>query len=442
MLFSKDDLKRLLIPLLLEQLLVVTIGMADTVMVSSCGEAAVSGVSLVDSINVLLISFFSALATGGAVVTSQYLGKRDRASASLAAKQLFYVILALSLLMTLPCVALRKPILDGIFGAIEPDVMQNAMSYFLLTALSYPFLALYNGSAALLRSMGNAKASLNTSIIMNLVNVAGNALTIYGLGMGVVGAGLATLVSRAVGAAAMQHALKSPVCLIPYPTLRKWEWRGDMVRRILSVGLPNGFENGLFQMGKLLLLRLVSSFGTVSIAANAVANTMSTIQVLPGNAVSLGLITVVGRCAGAGEYEQARLYTKKLMTLAYVCMGALNAAMLLCNPFIAAPFNLSADTEALARALIALHGAGCIVLWPLSFTLPNALRAAGDARFTMIVSSLSMLLCRIAIGYLLARTLVMGVMGVWIAMQIDWVCRVAFFVSRYRGDKWETKALV
>ena len=442
MLFSKDDLKRLLIPLLLEQLLVVTIGMMDTVMVSTCGESAVSGVSLVDSISVLLIGFFSALATGGAVVTAQYLGKKDAANASVAAKQLFYAILLVSLGIMTPCLIFRKPILDLIFGSIETDVMQSAMTYFLLTALSYPFLAVYNASAALLRSMGNAKASLNTSIVMNIINVGGNALLIYGFGMGVMGAGIATLVSRAVGAVVMQLALKNPHCLIPYPKLSKLEWRWDMVKKILSVGLPNGFENGLFQLGKLLLLRLVSTFGTASIAANAVTNTMATIQVLPGSAVGLGMITVVGRCVGAGEFKQARQYTWRLMKLAYLCMGVLNVAMLACNSFIAAPFNLSPDTEQLARLLIAIHGIGSIFIWPLSFVLPNALRAAGDARYTMIVSTASMLMFRIVFGYLMAQTFGMGVKGVWLAMQIDWVFRVILFLVRFHGHKWETKALV
>ena len=442
MLFTRTDLKRLLIPLLLEQLLVVTIGMADTVMVSTCGEAAVSGVSLVDSINVLLISFFSALATGGAVVTAQYLGKKEPSNASLAAKQLFYVILRVSLAVMTPCLMLRKPILDGIFGSIEDAVMQNAQIYFLLTALSYPFLAIYNSSAALLRSMGNARASLVTSVIMNLINVVGNAILIYGYGMGVMGAGIATLLSRVVGAIVMQFALKSPECIIPYPSFRKLEWRWDIIKKILAVGLPNGFENGLFQTGKLILLRLVSSFGTVSIAANAVANTVTTLQVLPGNAIGLGIITVVGRCVGAGEYKQARQYAVKLLKLTYLIMGALNVAMLLCDPIITAPFHLSQETGLLARRLIALHGAGCITIWPLSFVLPNVLRAAGDARFTMLVSSFSMLMFRIVFGYLLAQYFGLGVLGVWIAMQIDWAFRIACFVTRYRGHKWETKALV
>ena len=442
MLFSREDLKRLLIPLLLEQALAVTIGMMDTVMVSGCGEASVSGVSLVDSINILLIMVFSSLATGGSVVVAQFLGTRDRARAGKAAKQLYYVVLISSAAIMLPCLLFRGPMLSGIFGAIEDEVMQAALVYFLLTALSYPFLAVYNGSAALLRAIGDSKATLKASIVMNLINVGGNALTIYALGMGVAGAGLATLVSRVIGAMVVQIPLRRPDCAIPYPDFRKFEWDGRMVRMILHIGVPNGLEGGMFQLGKLVLLRMVATFGTVSIAANAVANTVATIQVLPGNAVSLAMITVVGRCVGAHAFDQARYYTRRLMLLAYAGMSVLNILMLVGADLVAAPFSLSAETSALAKRLFMLHGLGCVFLWPMSFTLPNALRAAGDTRFTMLVASLSMLIFRVAAGFLLAQSMGMGVFGVWIAMQIDWVCRIICFIWRFRSGKWEKMALV
>lgn len=442
MLFSKADLKRLIIPLLLEQLLAVTIGMMDTVMVASCGEAAISGVSLVDSINVLLINVFSALATGGAVVASQYLGKQERHNAGAVAKQLFYVTLACALVIMALCLAFHKGLLGALFGSIEADVMRNAQIYFLISALSYPFLAMYNASAALLRSMGNAKASLYASIITNVVNIAGNALLIYGFNMGVAGAAIATLISRAMGAIMTQLMLRKPDCVIPYPVLHRFEWRGDMVKKILSIGVPNGLENGMFQLGKLLLLRMVSTFGTVSIAANAVGNTMASVQILPGMAIGLAMTTVVGQCVGAKAYDQARYYVRRMMILSYLCIGVLNVAILLLSGLIVIPFNLSAETAELAKHIIILHGAGSIFFWPLAFVLPNALRAAGDARFTMIVSSISMAVFRIALGYFMGMTLHMGVLGVWYAMQIDWLCRITCFVLRYRSGKWESKRLV
>lgn len=442
MLFSKEDLRRLLMPLMLEQLLAVTIGMMDTMMVSTCGEAAVSGISLVDSINVLLINMFSALATGGAVVASQYLGRKERENASMASKQLFYTILLVSGTIMVIFLALRYPLLKLIFGHIEAAVMANAETYFLITVISYPFLALYNASAALLRAMGNAKASLMTSLIMNIINVVGNAILIYGFGWGVAGAGIATLASRIVGAAVMQKSLSKPDNLIPCPDFRKFEWRGDMVKRILSVGVPTGLESGFFQLGKLVLLRMVSTFGTASIAANAVGNSLTTLQVLPGNAIGLGMVTVVGRCVGAKEFGQARTYVKKLMLMAYGYMSVLNVVLLICTGWLTGLYNLTPEADAMARQIIIIHGIGSIFLWPTSFVLPNALRAANDARFTMTVSCISMVLFRIVFGFLLAQQFGMGVIGVWLAMQIDWVFRIICFVWRFLSGVWEKKQLI
>ena len=442
MLFSRADLKRLLIPLLLEQLLVVLVGMVDTVMVASCGETAVSGVSLVDSINVLLISAFSALATGGSVLTSQFLGKKDSQRAGQSAKMLFYVILLVSITVMTLCLVFGHWLLRLIFGAIEPEVMAAAQTYFLLSALSYPFLAMYNASCALLRSMGNAKATLTTSALMNLINICGNALLIYVFDLGVAGAGIATLACRIVGALMTQHALRDPHSLIPCPVLHRFEWHGGLVKKILAVGLPNGFENSLFQLGKLVLVRMIATFGTVSIAANAVGNTFGTFQVLPGNAIGLAMITVVGQCVGAKEFDQARHYVKRLMQLTYATMGPLNIVMLLFVNVLTIPFNLSAETAELARWIIIIHGVGSIFLWPLSFVLPNALRAAGDAKFTMVVSMFSMVAFRVVFGVLLGASAGMGVIGVWIAMQIDWVFRITCFIIRWQGGKWQSKALV
>ena len=283
---------------------------------------------------------------------------------------------------------------------------------------------------------------MRVSIVMNVLNMIGNAITIYGFGMGAAGAGLATLISRIVGAVLIQSPLRKPESVIPCPNILQFEWEPTLVRKIFSIGLPNGLENGLFQMGKLVLLSMVSTFGTASVAANAVGNTMGTIQCLIGNAISLAMITVVGQCVGAGEYTQARVYTRRLMRLCYLTMGTFNLILLALNPVICKPFNLSPETEQLARQIVAIHGAGAVVFWPLSFVLPNSLRAAGDARYTMTVSVFSMAVFRIVFGYLLAMPVGMGVVGVWCAMQIDWVFRITMFVIRFKGHKWESKALV
>lgn len=442
MLFSKGDLKRLIVPLLLEQLFAITIGMADTMMVTSVGEAAVSGVSLVDAINFLLINVFSCLATGGAVVAAQYLGKGEPLNAGKAGKQLIYACVVAGGMLMVLCLTLQNVLLRFIFGAIEADVMQSAMTYFTLSALSYPFLALYNANAALLRSQGNSKASLYTSIIMNVINIVGNALLIFVFHMGVLGAALSTLVSRAVGAAVTTLTIANRNNLIPLPSLKKWEWDGQMLRRILKIGLPAGFEGSFFQLGKLVLQSLISSFGTASLAANAIAGNIASLQCIGGNAISLAMVAVIGRCVGAGEKEQAKHYAKKLMLITYGAIWATNVPILFLLKPIIAIFNLSGEAAEITYALVLLHSLNVVFTWSISFVLPNALRAAGDARYTMTIACISMTVFRVMLSFLLANGLNLGVQGVWIAMVADWAFRGFMFVYRFKTGKWLEHKLV
>ena len=440
--FTNQDLRRLIFPLIVEQVLAVTIGMADTIMVSGCGEAAVSGIALIDVINVLLINIFAALATGGAVVCSQYLGRQDSENASIAAKQLIYVTLAFSLSIMLICLLFRDFILTNIFGRIEPDVLHNAQIYFSISAYSYPFMALYNAGAALFRSMGNSRVSMFTSLIMNVVNIAGNALFIFKFGLGVQGAAIASLLSRMIACIAMLVLLHRNNHIIYIEKLYSLEFHPKMIRNILSVGIPTGLENGIFQIGKVMVQGLIVSLGTTAIAANAVANNISSMEVIPGHAIGLALITVVGQCVGADDYEQAKKYTKKLMKITFISMIGLNALILIfCRPLVNV-YRMSPETTALALELLIIHGIGSMIIWPLSFTLPNALRASGDAKFTMSVAIISMWTCRIGLSYLFVYVFEWGVPGIWLAMICDWIVRTICFITRFRGTKWQHKRLV
>ena len=344
--FSNKDLRKLIIPLVIEQLLAVTIGMADTVMVSSCGEAAVSGISLVDSINFLLITLFSSLATGGAVIASQYIGRGDHKSASLAAKQLFYASLALSAVLGVIAVFFRKPVLNMVFGSIEADVMAHAQIYFLLSAISYPFLAVYNAGAALFRSMGDSRTTMLISILMNTINIVGNAILIYGFQMAAAGAATASLVSRAVGAIIITVLLLNPRRIIFYDKLHKPEIHLSMLKSILQIGVPNGLENSIFQIGKILVASIVSGFGTISITANAVAGNLASLQVIPG--MALGMVVmgtlpsvpvlmlaagIVGLFAGpASALLGFFAYDRVPESRRGAAMGALNALFLVVAP--------------------------------------------------------------------------------------------------------------
>lgn len=437
--FTRRDLARLLTPLVVEQFLAVTVGMADTMMVSYAGEAAISGVSLVDMLNVLIINVFAALATGGAVVISQYLGARDVDSARKGAGQLFHLAALAGVGILVLALAFARPLLRLLFGQIEPDVMDAALLYLRISAASYPFIALYNAGAALFRSMGNSKISMQVSILMNAINVAGNAICVFGLHMGVAGVAVPSLVSRAVAAVLILWRSSNSANLVHVHPSQCLRLKKGMALRILNIGIPSAFENSLFQLGRVLVVSIISVFGTVQISANAVANNLDSIGCIPGQAIGLGLITVVGQCIGAQDQKAAIGYTKKLVGLAYVVDGILNLLVLAGLPLLLGLYNISAETHQLAWLLVTIHCVSGLLLWPAAFVLPNALRAANDVRFTMVVSVASMMIWRLGFSYVLGIGFQMGAVGVWIAMVVDWVCRTAFFAGRFISGKWKTK---
>lgn len=442
-LFTRQALVALLLPLIAEQALSVTIGLADTLMVSSVGEAAVSGVSLVDSFNTLMIQVMSALATGGAVVTSQYIGHREPKNAKAAAAQILFVLASFSLVVAAVVVVGRHAILRGIFGSIDADVMRYAETYFLLSALSYPFIGLYNAGAALFRAQGNSKISMLSSLVMNVINIGGNAVLIYGFGMGVLGAALASLVSRAVSCLVVLWLLQRPACPLRVDGLRALAPNGSLIRRILRVGIPAGIENGMFQIGKLSVSSLTSTLGTAAIAANAVANTASTFLNIPANAVGMAALTVVGQCLGAGEKEQAVYYSRRLLLTAYCGAWVMNlSAFLFANRFVISLFNLSPEAQTMALQVMVWFNFVSLFFWPSSFTLPNILRAAGDARFTMAVSILSMWVFRVGFCYVMVLGFHGRLLSIWMGMFLDWVFRSLCFFVRFARGRWMEQSVI
>ena len=428
--FTKKDLVRLLAPLIVEQILAVLVGMVDVVMVAAVGEAAVSGVSLVDSINMLIIQMLAALATGGAVVSAQFVGRKDMDKACRAAAQLISVTTIASVGLMAFALITNRRLLGMVFGKVEEDVMENAAVYFAITAASYPFLALYNSCAALYRSMGNSKISMKVSIIMNLINVVGNALCIFVLHMGVEGVAYPTLVSRIVAAAIMLALIRKPENSIHLQSFRDLRPNRRMIGNILSVGIPNGLENSIFQVGKLTLQSLVSSLGTTALASYAVASNVVTLQYLPGTAIGLGMITIVGQCVGAGETEQAKGYTKLLIKINYICLLVICTIMVLGDHQIISMYHLSPLAAEEARKMMTAH-ACAMIIWPLAFALPNALRASMDAKYTMLVSVASMWIFRVGLAYWFVKAMNLGIMGVWYGMFVDWGFRALLFGFRY-----------
>lgn len=435
--FTTKYLYKLIVPLIIEQILAVTVGIVDTIMISVAGEAAVSGVSLVDMINVLIINIFAALATGGAVIASQFLGQKNKNKACESAEQLLIITFIISISIMSIVLVFKNGLLRLFFGTIEDDVMNSAIIYLTISALSYPFLALYNSCAALFRSMGNSKISMFTSVLMNGINVIGNAIFIFGFNMTVSGVALASLISRVIASIIMVILLCNQKNIIHLNLKSKFHFNKNVIFKILNIGVPNGIENSIFQLGRVLVVSIISGFGTIQIAANAVANNIDSMGVIPGQALNLAMITVIGQCVGAGDYKQAKYYTKKLLKVTYIIMAVLNIIILITLPFILSIYNLSEETIKLATILIFIHDGSAIILWPLSFTLPNALRAANDVKFTMITSIFSMMVFRIGFSYLFAIYFGLGAIGVWIAMIIDWIFRVICFVTRFIRGKWQ-----
>lgn len=441
-LFSNRDLSCLIWPLIAEQLLTVTVGIADTVMVSTVGEAAVSGISLVDQINALILQVFAALATGGAVVASQYLGRRDRERAIEASRQLVYVMLILSTAVAVVCMWLNRPLLYAIYGDVDGNVMQASKTYFWLSAWSYPFIALYHAGAAIFRSMGNAKVSFFSAIVMNVINIGGNALFIYGLHWNVAGAALASLLARLAAAVMVVVLLLNAQQTIYLRNLFRPTWNGQLVKNILGIGIPTGLENGMFQVGKLLVARLITGYGTAAIAANTICSNILSVNHVPGNAIGLATVTIVGRCMGANDVKQTKQYTKKLIGITYAAFTIVTVMVYLTAPTVVAFYQVSEQATNLAIPVIQFACLTSVIIWPLAFTLPQALRAAGDAKFTMTVSMISMWAARIAMSVVFGTWLGFGLFGVWLAMVLDWFVRGAFFSVRFLGSKWLSKKVI
>ncbi|MDD3164660.1 MAG: MATE family efflux transporter [Oscillospiraceae bacterium] len=434
--FSKRDLRRLLIPLIVEQLLTALMGMVDTIMVAKVGPAAVSAVSLVDTINLLMIYVLSALATGGTIVCAQYIGRKDAQSANHAARQVVLVVSVVAVVLTAGCLIFRKSLLQLIFGGVEERIMTASLQYFLFTAMSYPFIGLFGASSALCRAEGNSKTPMLVSAVANGINIAGNAVLIFVFDMGVSGAAIATLASRVFSAAVMLVLQRRPGCLIQLDHLLQIRPDRGMIRLILRIGIPAGFENGLFQFGKLAVQSTVSTLSTTAISAQAMVAMLEGATSMPSLAVGLGLMTIAGQCMGAGKLDQTKYYTKKLCGLSQVLIVISTALMVAVTLPVAKIGGMSPEATKIMWDMSVLI---CIVkslIWVPAFTIPNAMRASGDVKFCAIVSSVTMWLFRVVMTWILCRHLGFGVLGVWLGWFADWLARMVIFLWRWFSGRW------
>ena len=436
--FSNRLICSLLIPVVLEQLLNSIMGTADTMMVSNVGSAAISAVSLVDSINVLVIQAFSALAAGGAIVCAQYIGQKNKEKANESARQVLFIITAISVAVSLICLVLQKPLLRLIFGSVEPAVMSASETYFFYTALSFPFIAAYDSAASIFRAQDNTKGPMIISMISNVMNIAGNAVMIWVFHMGVTGAALSTLISRIFCAVVVIIQLRKEregqeIVVRDYFKIRP-DW--SMIRRILGLGIPSGVENSMFQLGKLAIQSTVSTLGTAAIAAQAMTNILENLNGIAAIGVGVGLMTIVGQCLGAGRKDEAVYYIKKLCVIAEViiiisCLGVFA---------LTKPITILGGMEK-ESADMCFHMVMWITIvkplvWIMAFIPGYGLRAAGDVKFSMIVSCCTMWACRFCLCVFLIRVMGFGPMGVWIGMFADWTLRGIIFTWRFHSRKW------
>ncbi len=434
--FTNRMIRNLLIPVVLEQLLNSIMGTADTMMVSNVGSAAISAVSLVDSINVLVIQAFSALAAGGAIVCAQYIGQRNKEKANESARQVLFIITVISVAVSLICLVFQKPLLRLIFGSVEAEVMRASETYFFYTALSFPFIAAYDSAASIFRAQDNTRGPMLISMISNVMNIAGNAVMIWGFHMGVAGAALSTLISRVFCAVVVLIQLRKDrqeIVVRDYIRIRP-NW--SMIKRILGIGIPSGVENSMFQLGKLAIQSTVSTLGTAAIAAQAMTNILENLNGIAAIGVGVGLMTIVGQCLGAGRQDEAVYYIKKLCVIAEViiiisCLGVFA---------LTKPITILGGMEKVS-ADMCFHMVMWITIvkpiaWTMAFIPGYGLRAAGDVKFSMITSCCTMWACRFCLCVFLIRKLGFGPMGVWIGMFADWTVRSIIFTWRFHSRKW------
>ena len=434
--FSNKALFALFLPLFVEQALEFCLGLADSMMVASLGEVAISGVSLVDFLVQLLIFSFSALATGGAVIAGQYLGNDERDKACDASDQLVWFTTILSIIMAI-LVLLFKPFLINLFfGQIEQDVFNTSSIYLSYMAISIPFIALYNSGAAIFRTMGKARLPMQIMLICDILNVIGNAILLFVFGFGVEGVAIPTVLARALAAVILIYYLLQERYELHIKRTLRHKFDALLLKKVLNVGIPYGVENGVFQLGRILILSLVSTFGTVAIAANSVGYAIGIFSVLPGFAINLGLTAVISRCVGYNDYEQAKFYNKKILIIVFLSHLVINLLIFALLPFILQIYGLSPEATGLTYQMVFWHGVFAILIWPIAFTLPTTFRGAGDAKWPMVISLSVMFICRIGLSYVIADFLGVGVFGTWIAMFIDWYVRAGFYIYRYFSGKW------
>ena len=436
--FSNAQLKKMIVPLFLEQLLIMLVGLADTFVVSYAGEAAVSGVSLVNSFNTIFLLLFTAVASGGAVVVSQYIGRKSAEKASESISQLLTVSTLFSVVLSIPILLFGKSILSMLFGSVEPAVMDACMTYLRISVYSYPAIAVYNAGAALYRSIGKTSVTMYVSIISNVINVAGNIIGVFYLHAGVAGVAWPSLIARTFSAVVITILCFTNKSGVRYFNRWIFKWNGLLQKQMLAIAIPNGIESGVFQFVKVALSSLVAMFGTYQIAANGIAQSIWSIASVASVAMGPVFITVIGQCMGADDAAEAEMYFKKLLKLSILISVGWNALVFAATPFVMQAYAVSEETRQLVIQLVLIHNLFNALIFPFADPLGKGMRAAGDVKFTMYISLFTTIGVRLVFSYLFGLVLGMGVIGIAYAMCLDWTVRAVIFWVRFKTGKWKS----
>ena len=440
--FTNKQLKDMIVPLIAEQFLVMLVGLADTFVVSYAGEAAVSGVSLVNSFNTIFLFLFTALASGGAVVVSQYIGRKNTDKASEAVSQLLMVSVLFSAAVSVLILIFNQGIIRAIFGQVEPEVEEACVTYLRISAYSYPALAVYNAGAALYRSVGKTSTTMKISVIANVINVAGNLIGVFVFHAGVAGVAYPSLISRVFSAVVITLLCFRDQEGVRYRWRQILAWKSELLKTIMGIAVPNGLESGIFQLVKVGLSSIVALFGTSQIAANGIAQSIWSVASLVSVAMDAVFITVIGQCMGAGDTHQAEAYFKKLMKLTVGISLAWNGLIALFTPWIAGAYAVSEETRQYVLYLVLIHNLGNSILFPFADPLGKGLRAAGDVKYTVVVSLFTTIGVRLLLSLLFGIVLQMGVIGIALAMCMDWLVRAVLFWIRFKKGRWKTFQVV
>ena len=466
-LFTAKQLLWLVAPIVIEQIFSTSLGFFDSLMVSNMNATqavrsnASNAIGNVDYINNLIIQLFSAFATGGAIVTSQALGAGDRERANKVAKQLLMLVICVSLAVGGVCLALNKPILRLFYGNVDDSTFSYQRTYFYVTAASFPFIGLFNACAALLRAQRKSFSTMASAAISCVVNVGLNAVFLFALGMGVLGAGLATLFCRAIPAVFMLALLGGRDNAVRVRLLERFRFDKAMIRSILRLAVPSGVETALFQLGKLMTNTFVNAgvyaTGAKSITGvdeagelihiniqangNAIANQINNFASVVGSGVGTSSLTVIGQSVGAGDPDQVKYYMKRMFVISYIANGICVGTILALMPLLTQLYGYAEEAKAIGRQCLWFCLIFQFFLYPLSFTAPSILKATSDVKYVMVCAVVSMFTMRVSLAFLLTTDRLpgmpeLGAMGYWIGMCSDWVLRSVLFSTRLLSGRW------